>query len=105
MTPSEAKVVAQFKDLTDEQTHMIKQAKKSPGKYVEGVLLSEAMKPALLRFVPPSLALSLGQTDGKEIKARKKLMDKNGITRVQAAEMIGEQIKTSRRAYAAGVAA
>ena len=50
MTPSEAKVVAQFKDLTDEQTHMIKQAKKSPGKYVEGVLLSEAMKPALLRF-------------------------------------------------------
>ena len=102
MMPSEAEQVSRFKKLTKEQENLVLQAIKIPGNYVEGVILCEAFKPSLVRFVPPALGLALGQTDGKEKAARRDLMKSLKISELEAVHIIAEQIKKSRRAYALG---
>ena len=43
--------------------------------------------------------LALGQTDGKEKEHRADLMRKHGISELDAALMVAEEIETARRAY------
>ena len=53
----------------------------------------------MVRFVPPSLMLALGQTDGKEKEARYRLMREHGISELDAALMIADHIEQARRKY------
>ena len=100
MTAGDAAKVANFKDLTEEQRRLILQSEIVSGNYVEGVVLSESFRPALVRFVPPALAFALAQTDGKEKTHRRNLMTKHSITELEAAYEVAEEIKAKRRAYA-----
>ena len=53
----------------------------------------------MVRFVPPSLMLALGQTDGKEKEARYRLMREKDIEELDAALLIAEEIEKNRRKF------
>lgn len=99
MGANEAQQVAQFRDMTAEERRLLTMALKEPGHYVEGVLLSEKYPPALLRFVPPALALALAQTEGAEKNQRLRLMREHGIGELDAALLVAGQIEARRRAH------
>jgi len=63
------------------------------------VLLSEKYPPALLRFVPPALALALAQTEGDEKSRRFRLMQDQGISELDAALQVAAHINAQRRRY------
>ena len=96
MGPAEARQVSQFRDLTAEEQRLLTQALKEPGRFVEGVLLSEKLPPALLRFVPPPLALALAQTEGAEKNQRGQLMREHNISELDAALRIAQDIADQR---------
>jgi hypothetical protein len=85
--------------LSDEARHLIQFLRKEERRFVEGVSLSEKFDSAMVRFVPPSLMLALGQTDGKEKEARYRLMREKGIEELDAALLIAEEIEKNRRKY------
>ena len=97
MGANEARQVAQFRDMTAEEQQLLTLALKEPGRFVEGVLLSEKYPPALLRFVPPALALALAQTEGDEKNRRLRLMQQHGIGELDAALRVADQIAEQRR--------
>lgn len=97
MGAAEARQVAQFRDLSAEEQRLLTMALKEPGRFVEGVLLSEKYAPALLRFVPPALALALAQTEGNEKNHRLRLMQEHGLSELDAALRVAEQIAERRR--------
>lgn len=99
MGANEAKQVARFRDMTAEEEHLLTMALKEPGHYVEGVLLSEKYPPALLRFVPPALALALAQTEGDEKSHRLRLMREHGIGELDAALLVAREIEDRRRSH------
>ncbi len=66
--------IARFKDLTSEQKSMLLAAHKEPGKYTEGVILSDKIQ-ALFRNVPPPLALALAMTEKHEKRERVQIME------------------------------
>ena len=86
-------------NLSDEARHLIQFLRKEERRFVEGVSLSEKFDSAMVRFVPPSLMLALGQTDGKEKEARYRLMREQGISELDAALRIAEDIEKNRRKY------
>ena len=86
-------------NLSDEARHLIQFLRKEERRFVEGVSLSEKFDSAMVRFVPPSLMLALGQTDGKEKEARYRLMREHGISELDAALMIADHIEQARRKY------
>ncbi|MCB2077828.1 MAG: conjugative transfer ATPase, partial [Novosphingobium sp.] len=94
--PAEARQVSQFRDLTAEEQRLLTQALKEPGRFVEGVLLSEKLPPALLRFVPPPLALALAQTEGAEKNRRLQLMREHNLSELDAALRIAQDIADQR---------
>jgi len=61
----EVEQIARFKDLTDVQRSLLLSVRKEPGKYVEGVVLSDNIE-ALFRNVPPPLSLALAMTEKYE---------------------------------------
>ncbi len=65
MPKEEVEQIARFKDLTDVQRSLLLSARKEPGKYVEGVVLSDNLE-ALFRNVPPPLSLALAMTEKHE---------------------------------------
>ena len=87
--------IARFRELTDPQRRMLLSARKEPGKYVEGVLLSDSLD-ALFRNVPPPLSLALAMTEKHEKAARRTIMDERGCTELEAAEEIARQLERSR---------
>ncbi|HOW78905.1 MAG TPA: conjugative transfer ATPase [Verrucomicrobiota bacterium] len=99
MGAAEARQVAQFRDLTPEEQRLLTRALKEPGRFVEGVLLSEKWAPALLRFVPPPLALALAQTEGEEKNHRQRLMREHGLSELDAALRVADEIVEHRRRY------
>lgn len=99
MGANEARQVAQFRDMSAEEQHLLTLALKEPGCFVEGVLLSEKYPPALLRFVPPALALALAQTEGEEKNRRLQLMQAQGISELEAALQIADRIAEQRRRH------
>jgi conjugative transfer ATPase len=99
MGAHEARQVARFRDMSAEEQRLLTLALKDPGHYVEGVLLSERHAPALLRFVPPALALALAQTEGAEKNQRLRLMNEHHISELDAAIQIAEDLTQRRRQH------
>ena len=58
MESDEAEQVARFRELSPAQRAMLLSARKGPGKYTEGAVLGAHFQ-ALVRIVPPPLALAL----------------------------------------------
>ena len=99
MGEDEAAQVARFKDLTDEEKYLIRQAIIEKPYYTEGTVLSERFGCGLNRYIPPSLVLALAQTDQDEKSERKRRMREQGISELEAALQIGEEIDHKRRQW------
>jgi conjugative transfer ATPase len=95
MDRSEIEEVARFRSLTPEQRAMMESARKSPGQYTEGVLIS-ASDQMLFRNVPPALPIALAMTEGHEKAHRRRLMDKHGCTEMEAAQLVAQELNASR---------
>lgn len=95
MDKSEIEQVARFRSLTSEQRHLMESARKAPGKYTEGVLIS-ASSQTLFRNVPPALPIALAQTEGYEKAHRRRLMEQHGCSELQAAMLVAEEIEARR---------
>lgn len=87
MSEAEMKEVERFKPLTEEERELFRSVRKSAGKYVELVLLSNRFK-ALCRNIPPLFCLALAMTEKHEKAQRKKLMEKYGCSELNAAYLI-----------------
>lgn len=74
---------------------MILQAQKESGRFVEGVVMSDKVN-APFRSVLPSIALALAQTDPDEKAARRKIMDEQGCTEIDAVFAVARQIDQAR---------
>ncbi|SUO96680.1 conjugative transfer ATPase [Suttonella ornithocola] len=99
MGEDEASQVSKFKDLTKEQHYLIRQAIIEKPYYTEGTLLSDRFGCGLNRYIPPSLILALAQTDQDEKSERKRRMKEQGITELEAAIQIGQEIDHKRREW------
>ena len=99
MGEDEAQQISRFKNLTPEEHYLIRQAKIEKPNYTEGTMLSDRFGCGLIRYISPSLVLALAQTDADEKNARKRLMDEHGISELEAAIRIADQISASRRRW------
>ncbi|CDI04782.1 hypothetical protein BN873_p70020 [Candidatus Competibacter denitrificans Run_A_D11] len=99
MGAEEARRVAQFRNLSDEEQHLLTMAIKDPGRFVEGVMLSEKYPPALVRWVPPAVALALAQTEGAEKNYRLQLMQQHHLSELDAALLVAREITERRRQH------
>ena len=95
MPKEEVDQIARFRKLTDEQRAMLLSARKEPGKYVEGVVLSDTVE-ALFRSVVPPLCLALAMTEPEEKAERSKLMQQHGCSELEAAQRIAQHIEQAR---------
>lgn len=95
MPPDEVEKIARFRELSPAQKALMLSARKEAGKYCEGVILSKSME-ALFRTVPPSLYLAMAMTDPEEKAARFKLMQEHGISELDAAIRMAEEIDRAR---------
>jgi conjugative transfer ATPase len=95
----EVKEISKFKDLSPEEMALLKQARKEPGKYVEGVVMSKKLL-SLFRNVPPALALAIAQTEQEEKRARREIMEEMGLTEeLDAALEVARGIEARRREF------
>ncbi|WP_077731988.1 conjugative transfer ATPase [Methylocaldum sp. 14B] len=95
MPKDEINQIARFRDLSEEQKALLLAARKSPGQYVEGVVLTDQLA-ALFRNVPPPIALALAMTEKDEKAQRAELMKQHGCSELEAALMIAERIAAKR---------
>jgi len=95
MPKEEVEQIARFKDLNEEQRSLLLSARKEPGKYVEGVVLSDNLE-ALFRSVPPPLSLALAMTEKHEKAERAEIMRECGCTELEAVHVVAERIAARR---------
>ena len=95
MPKEEVEQIARFKDLTDVQRNLLLSARKEPGKYVEGVVLSDNLE-ALFRNVPPPLSLALAMTEKYEKAERSVIMREQNCSELEAVHIIAERIAQNR---------
>ena len=95
MERDEAEMIARFRKLSEEQKAMILSARKEPGKYTEGVVMSGKLM-APFRNVPPALALALSQTEKDEKARRAAIMRRSGCSELEAVYRIGESVRRRR---------
>lgn len=99
MPREEVEQMSRFRDMTEEEKHMMRNAVKNPGKYVEGVLMSEKVR-TLFRNVPPSLPLALAMTEKPEKAERYQIIKEHGLSgpyaELEAAEIVGRRIRARR---------
>ncbi len=95
MPKEEVEQIARFRELSEEQRSLLLSARKEPGKYIEGVVLSDKLE-ALFRSVPPALSLALAMTEKHEKAERAAIMRKRGCSELEAVYMIAEQIAATR---------
>ena len=95
MPKEEIEQIARFKDLSVEQRSLLLSARKEPGKYVEGVVLSDNLE-ALFRNVPPPLSLALAMTEKHEKAERAAIMKEKGCSELEAVYEIAERIAFER---------
>ncbi|MGP3790534.1 conjugative transfer ATPase [Pseudomonas sp. B392_1p] len=95
MPPDEVEKIAKFRELTPAQKALMLSARKESGKFSEGVILSRSME-LLFRAVPPSLYLAVAQTEPEEKAERYQLMQQHGISELDAAVKIAENIDRAR---------
>jgi len=91
MPKEEIEQIARFKDLSAEQRSLLLSARKEPGKYVEGVVLSDNLE-ALFRNVPPPLSLALAMTEKHEKAERAAIMQENGCSELEAVYLMADGI-------------
>ena len=95
MPPDEVEKIARFRALTPEQKALMLSARKEAGKYSEGVILSKSME-VLFRAVPPSLYLAMAMTEPEEKNQRHELMQAHGISELEAAFRVADEIDRVR---------
>ena len=95
MERDEVDMIARFRRLSEEQKAMILSARKEPGKYTEGVVMSGKLM-TLFRNVPPALALALSQTEKDEKAHRAAVMRREGCSEIEAVYRIAEDIRQQR---------
>ena len=95
-TKNEVEEISKFKELTEENKRMMTSARKQKRCYTEGVVLSTSLDEMLFRNIPPSHFLAIAMTEKEEKAERRKLMELHGITEVQAATMVGENLDKLR---------
>ena len=96
MPKEEIDEIARFRRLTEEDRLLLEEARRAPGRYSEGVLLS-GRPPMLFRNVPPAIALALAQTEESEVAERHRLMKEHGLaTELEAVSLVAEQIRQRR---------
>lgn len=95
MPPDEVEKIARFRELNEAQKALMLSARKESGKFTEGVVLSKSME-VLFRAVPPSLYLALAMTEPEEKNERYQLMQKHGISELDAAILVAEKMDKHR---------
>lgn len=95
MPKEEIEQLARFRELNDETTALLLSARKSPGKFTEGVVLTDTFE-ALFRNVPPPLPLALAMTEKDEKAQRAEIMRERGCTELEAAYVVADQIEAVR---------
>lgn len=95
MPPDEVEKIARFRELSPAQKALMLSARKETGKFTEGIILAKNLE-VLFRAVPPSLYLALAQTEPEEKAARYQLMQQFGISELEAALKVSEQIDQAR---------
>ena len=97
MPPKEIEEIARFRQLSEEEKALMRQARKEPGKYVEGVVLCDRFAPMLFRNVPPAHTLALAQTEQHEKAHRQALMDEHQLSdELAGVTLVSEQITAAR---------
>ena len=91
MPKEEVEQIARFKELNEEQRSLLLSARKEPGKYVEGVVLSDNLE-ALFRSMPPPLSLALAMTEKHEKAERASIMRERGCTELEAVHIVAARI-------------
>jgi conjugative transfer ATPase len=94
MESDEAEQVARFRELSPAQRAMLLSARKEPGKYTEGAVLGAHFQ-ALVRIVPPPLALALAMTEPEEKAERLRIMRDRHCSELEAAYAIAERLAES----------
>ena len=87
--------ISRFRDLSPEEKSMILSAQPAQGRYTEGTVVSGKLL-NLFRNIPPPIALALAQTEKHEKAARARICKERGVTELEAAEHIADQIRKSR---------
>ena len=96
MPREEISEIARFRRLSEEDRLLLEEARRAPGRYAEGVLLS-GRPPMLFRNVPPAIAMALAQTEESEVAERRRLMKEKGLTtELEAVDLVAEQIRERR---------
>lgn len=96
MPREEVEQIARFKDLTDDAKRMLLSARKEPGKFIEGVLLSDTCQ-TKFRSVPPALALALPMTEKHEKAERREIVRRKGLAEeLDAAYEVARRIEATR---------
>ena len=96
MPKEEVEQIARFKNLTNVQRSLLLSARKEPGKYVEGVVLSDNLE-ALFRNVPPPLSLALAMMEKHEKAERADIMREQDCSELEVVYVIAERIGSARR--------
>ncbi|NIB39764.1 conjugative transfer ATPase [Pseudomaricurvus alkylphenolicus] len=92
----EIEQISRFKDLTEEQKSMLRAAKKEPGNYTEGVVLSDNLQ-CLFRNVPPPLALALAMTEKHEKQQRAEIMRSQHCSELEAVFVIADSMNSTEQ--------
>ncbi len=92
----EAETIGDLLNLKPDERALLMSARKEPGRFVEGVMLSS--RPAtLFRNIPPALCMSLAQTEQHEVAARERVREANGMcSHLEAAQIIADQLDAKR---------
>ncbi|MFA0154528.1 conjugative transfer ATPase [Vibrio sp. 10N.261.46.A3] len=89
-----------FKKLSEEKKNLIRSMTSEKHKFKEGVILGQDNTIfQRFRIVPPALYLALGETDAPSKEKRQALMDKHGITELEATLLKAKEIEDARASY------
>lgn len=94
MPKDEIDQLARFRELTADKRLLLASAKKEPGMYVEGVVLSDEFQ-SLFRNVPPALSLALAMTEKHEKARRAEVMNRLSCSEYEAACVIAGELCNS----------
>lgn len=92
----EIEQISRFKDLTEEQKGMLRAARKEPGNYTEGVVLSDNLQ-CLFRNVPPPLALALAMTEKHEKQQRAEIMKSEHCSELEAVFAVADGLGSTEK--------